>query len=108
MTEYEYDETGRLVGSTSSREAEWSGEDREALIAYLETQRVGPHGYPMSEATSRDVDPANPERLFDLVVPMPTRDHMQAALNREQDTYRKKYPDADMGSLKWRIERRPR
>lgn len=55
----------RLARSVSYREAEWSQEDVTALAAVVEKGRVGPHGQPMSEATSVLANPQNPEQEWD-------------------------------------------
>lgn len=107
-TTYEYDDYGRLVGSVTEREPEWSREDVEALIALMEAKRVGPHGHPMDEAVSRDGDPSNPDRKWDWVVPLPTVDFPQQALDREKKRYSKSYPDAEVEALRWRVEKRER
>lgn len=108
VTRHTYDEGGRLVASVTEREPEWSRTDVESLIAYMETQRVGPHGYPMNMATSRAGDPSNPDREFDWVAPLPDLDHATAALERMKTAYKKAYPDADMSALIWRVEKRDR
>lgn len=64
VTRYEYDADGRIVSSVTEREPEWCRADVEALIAFLEMGRVGPHGQPMSEATSPLADPSNPARQW--------------------------------------------
>ncbi len=105
VTRYEYEE-GVLVGSVTEREPEFSRIDVEALLAYIESQRVGPHGHPMSEALSRAGDPQNHDREWDWVVDLPVVDFAQAALDREKLAYRTAHPNADMGSLKWAVTRR--
>lgn len=107
VTRYEYDDAGRLVGSWVEREPEWSRADVEALVALLESRRVGAHGFALSEATSRDGDPSNPEREWDWHVPLPTFDFAQAALDREKKRYLEAYPDADFDAMLWRVEKRP-
>ena len=107
VTRYEH-EDGMLVGSVTEREPEWSRTDVEALVAYLETQRVGSHGYPMVEAISPDGDPSNPERKWDWEVPLPVLDFAQAELDKVTKDYAKRYPDADMRALRFRVQKRPR
>jgi hypothetical protein len=52
FTEYEYAD-GVLVNSVERREPEFSAEDVELLLEWQRaTHEVGPHGQPMSEATS--------------------------------------------------------
>lgn len=97
-----------MIGSVTERESEWSRSDVESLIAFMESQRVGPHGHPMDEAVSPDGDPSNRDRKWDWHVPLPTMDFAQAALDRAKDGYKKSYPDADLGALRWRVEKRER
>lgn len=108
VTRYEYDDEGRLLGSWTEREPEWSRADVEALIAYKESQRTGPHGHPMDVATSRAGDPANPTREWDWHVPLPTLDYATSALEKAKSKYKKNYPDADMSALMWRVEQKKR
>lgn len=107
VTTHEYQD-GVLVGSVTERDPEFSRTDVEALIAYLETKRVGPHGHPMSEAVSPSGDPSNPAREWDWHVPLPTLDFAQAELDRVKKQYKDQYPDADTGALLWRVEKRAR
>lgn len=96
FTRYEYDGDGRLVGSVTEREPEWCRADVEALIAYIEMGRVGPHGQPMSEATSRLADPANPEREWDYAVEAVT----DFAARRESE-FRRGYQAAYGDDVDW-------
>lgn len=105
VTRYEY-ENGLLVGSVTEREPEFSREDVEAFIAYKESLRVGPHGHPMSEAVSPLGDPSNPNREWDWNVPLPVKDFAQDALDRAKKRYKDQYPDADLGALRWLVEKR--
>lgn len=108
VTRYEYDDAGRLVGTWTERESEFSRTDVEALIAFIEKGRVGPHGHPMSEATAREGDPSNHDREWDWFVDLPEVDFAQRALDQAKATYRQDFPDADMGALLWRVEKRER
>ncbi|MCW2287041.1 YD repeat-containing protein [Leucobacter luti] len=104
-TTYEYDDDGRLVGSVTEREPEWSRADVEALVAHLERGRVGPHGQPMSEVTSELANPANKDRGWDYEVDVYT-DFAQQKLSREQEAFKKAYgDDADMSSLQWIVRK---
>lgn len=105
ITECEYDD-GRLVRAVTRREPEWSAVDRESVLAVLERRRmIGPHGHPIDEAMSPDADPSSWDAKYKYVVLPPRRDYAQKALTDEQEAYRKKYPDADMSSLKWSVVR---
>lgn len=108
VTRYEYDDSDRLIGAWVEREPEFSRDDVQALIAFIEMGRVGPHGHPMNEATAREGDPSNNEREWDWFVDLPEVDFAQRALDQAREAYKQTYPDADMGSLKWRVEKRLR
>lgn len=95
----------RLSGSVTEQEPEFSREDVEAFIALLEAKRVGPHGHPMSEAVSPLGDPSNPAREWDWNVPLPVKDFAQDALDRAKKRYKDQYPDADLGALRWLVEK---
>lgn len=106
VTRYEYD-GDRLVGSVTEREPEWSRSDVEALDALRQARAsIGAHGFPMDEALSPDGDPSSWDSTYEWVAMPPVVDHAQAALDRSITAYRKKYPDADMGALRWRLEKR--
>lgn len=105
MTRYEYDDAGRLVGSVTEREPEWSRTDVEALIAFLENGRVGPHGQPMSEATSPLANPGNPDRQWGYEVDVYT-DFAAQAEQREREAFKKAYgDDVDMSALRWIVRK---
>lgn len=105
-TRYEYDDQGRLVGSETIREPEWSRADVESLIAYTESQRVGSHGHPMSDAMSPDGDPSNPARKWDWHVPLPVIDFAQKALSERKKAFEETYKDFDLSGYVWRVEKR--
>lgn len=61
VTEYVY-EDGQVVSSVTTTEAEWDDEQVALVIAHLELENdLGPHGQPMSEATSPLANPKNPK-----------------------------------------------
>ena len=104
-TTYEYDDAGRLIGSVTEREPEWSRADVEALVAHRERGRVGPHGQPMSEATSQLANPSNRERGWDYEVDVYT-DFAQQKLTQEKDAFKRAYgDDADMSALAWIVRK---
>lgn len=110
VTRYEYDEDGRLITSITEREPEWCRADVEALIAYIEMGRVGPHGQPMSEATSWEANPSNKDRTIGYEVDVQT-DFAAVALSEFKKAYKKQYgDDADMENLRFivkKIDRAP-
>lgn len=95
-----------VVAAVTEREPEWSSADRQSLLAYLESRKVGSHGHPMSEATSPLADPSNVDREYEYYSPPPTKDFANDAIARNQAAYKKRFPDADLGSLLWRVEKR--
>ena len=97
----------RLLGSVTEREPEWSRSDVESLIAFMQTKRVGSHGFPMDVATSPLGDPSNPEREWEWHVPLPSVDYPSQELAKARKKYSDAYPDADMSALLWRVEKRP-
>ncbi|RUQ06685.1 hypothetical protein D8M34_06600 [Microbacterium sp. HSID17254] len=101
VTTYEYDGSGRVVRAVTVQESEFSDWDVAALLADRAEAAVprGPHGIPIADAT----DPAN---QYKFSVELPTTDFAARALHEAQERYRKQYPDADMGSLLWRVERK--
>lgn len=97
VTRYEY-ENGRIVGSVTEREPEFSRADVEAMIAYTEKLRVGSHGQPMSEATSREADPSNRSRTIKYEVDTYI-DFAKQAENQARENHKREYgEDADMAS----------
>jgi len=62
------------------------------MIAFLEMQRVGSHGHPMSEATSPLANPQNPGREWDYSVEVYT-DFAEARLNEFKRDFRQRYGD---------------
>lgn len=104
-TRYEYDDDGRLSGSVTQREAEWSRTDVEALIAYIDLHRVGPHGQPMGEATSQDGNPSNRERKWDYVAE-PWTDFAARALAKAKHEFKQSYgDDAPVEEIIWQVKR---
>lgn len=74
------------------------------LAARRHRKSLGRHGVPMDEALDPQASPSV-RGGWHYVVPAPTRDYAQQAINAARDGYRKKYPDADLDSLEWRVER---
>lgn len=100
ITFYERDWLGRKRSAVTVREPEFSEWDRQRLMEVRRRANAprGSHGRLMSEAT----DPANQYRFR---VGLPITDHAQAALNKAQEAYRKRWgDDADMDSLLWEVE----
>ncbi|GAA4762653.1 hypothetical protein [Microbacterium gilvum] len=92
------DGTGAVLSVTVSQSRFRPG-DVELLLESRRAEREprGSHGHPLTLAT----DPTTRGRW---VVPAPTEDYAQTALNRAQKDYREKYPDFDMDSYLWSVE----
>lgn len=94
-----------MTAAIEEREPEWSRADVEALLALKELQRVGPHGQPMSEATSPLADPARPDREWRYEVDVYT-DFAARELERAKDAYKREYgDDADLSALTWVVRK---
>lgn len=101
VTTFEWDGAGRLLRAVTVREPEFSDVDVAMLLADYERQHLprGRHGIPLAEA----MDPVN---QFAYEVPPPSTDWAQKAQNDAEEAYKKSYPQADMGSLLFRVKRR--
>lgn len=101
FTDYHYD-GGRLVGSTVTREPEFTREQVELLLAFerAEDDR-GPHGQPMSEATAQAADLDRPGGWHYRGNKAPRIDHAAKAVGVAQEAYYKRYPDAPRHGHLW-------
>lgn len=101
MTSYEYDDEGRVVRTVTVREPEFSAYDRALFLDHWQREKEprGSHGWTIAEAT-------DPENQFKFHVPAPTKDFAAEALHKEQESYKKRFPTADMGSILWRVEKK--
>lgn len=100
VTEYHYDDTGRLAGTVSRSEPEWSADDlRLTLAQWAWDQNLGRHGIPMDEATDPGADPNDYGNPLRFVVGKPVTDWAEKARLDAQDKYRKHWPDASMNGL---------
>ena len=95
----------RLVRAVTVREREFTDDDLAALLERVPP--VGKHGWPVDEAMSPDGDSSSWNAKYRWHVPPPSVDFAQKALDQAQEAYRKQYPDADLGALRWRVERLP-
>ena len=102
VTTYEYDGDGRLVRSTTVREAEFTPDEVASLLASRRAAGVrrGSHGYTIAEAT----DPAN---QFAFAPSKPVRDWAMKAMHSAQQQWYAEHPE-DKGdpSLVWTVEKR--
>lgn len=106
VTVVDRDAEGRPSSFHVEREPEWDEEQIALLLAAGDlAAEVGPHGIPMSEATSPLADPNDRWRGYHYEARPPRIDHAQRELNRAQDERRAAYPDEDSGSLLWSLTR---
>lgn len=95
----------RVIASVVEKEPEWCRADVEALIAFAEMRRVGPHGQPMSEATSPLADPSNPAREWGYEVEVWT-DFAARAESQFRKAYRAQYgDDVNMDEVKFIVKK---
>lgn len=93
--EYVY-EGGVLVGSVRHREPEFDDRDRALLLAHHRAAGdMGPHGQPMSEATSPEADPARPGGWRYEANTAPRMDWAAKAVGDRQDAYYKNRPEGE-------------
>lgn len=102
-------EGNRVVGHVVHREPEYSRDDVRLLVAQMMWERsLGPHGYPLDEATSADADPDNHDAKFRFTVGDPVRDFAEKAQKDAEDAYRKQWPDANMNGLVFQVKKESR
>ncbi|MBB4072044.1 hypothetical protein [Canibacter oris] len=105
-TEFFYDGNGQLIGAKTYREPEWCQADVSSLLAYVESQRLGSHGQPMSEAISPLADPSNPEQAWDYEVSV-YMDFAQRRLEQFQKAFRAQYgDDADSSAYRFIVKKK--
>jgi hypothetical protein len=84
---------GRLVSTIVTREPEFSIDDVALLTAQTELEADrGPHGQPMSEATSGLADPNLRDRGYRYEA-VSTIDYAAMEMARAQERLQKEYPD---------------
>jgi len=66
---------------------------------------LGPHGQPMSEATSKDADPATLGGHRYEVNQNPIIDRAQRALDLQREAWAKAHPKADTAGHVWRVRK---
>lgn len=88
-----------------TRETEWTPDDVALLMAQHELEsEIGPHGQPMSEATSGDMDPMAPgEHKYEAYY---TRDYAAIELaNGPKRLKRQLGEDTDISDLVWGVRK---
>lgn len=98
VTTFERDFWGRVIRTVTVQEPEFSRDDVATLLASRRRDALprGSHGHLLSEAT----DPKNKWHTS-----LPTTDFAAKELNAAQERYSKTYPDADMSSLLWGVQK---
>jgi hypothetical protein len=93
------DADGRVL-SISVTESRFTPRDVAVLLASRRAERAprGSHGMLLSETT----DPAN---TYAYKAALPTTDFAAKALADAQKAYRTEFPDAQLESLLWRVEK---
>jgi hypothetical protein len=100
VTEYEYDEDGRMVASVTSTEPEFTNSEVGILLASLALElELGPHGVPMHVAS----DPA----VRDRIEVYATTDFVAQKLAQTKASYEKDYSHQDMSGIYFRARVRP-
>jgi hypothetical protein len=86
-------EDGVLVGSVTIRESEWDDDQRALMLAHLELEAdIGPHGQPMSEATSPLANPSDPKRAWVYEGRGPVVDYAAQAIDKKREAYKALLP----------------
>ncbi|WP_405375994.1 MULTISPECIES: hypothetical protein [unclassified Microbacterium] len=101
VTHLERDQRGRVVTVITTRESEFTEDDRIAILAQRRAENAprNARGVLLSEA----VDPAKKD---DWEVPLPLTDFAEATLSRVQKKYQDTYKDVDMRPLLWDVRLR--
>lgn len=88
------------------REPEFDERQRSLLLAHRALMAdIGPHGVPMSEATSPDANPARHGGHRYVSPDLPRVDYVAREKKRAEDAYFKKYPKAERAGLFWTVQR---
>ncbi|MFC5112634.1 hypothetical protein ACFPN7_01585 [Amycolatopsis halotolerans] len=82
VTEYEYNKSGRLVRSVTTRSPEWTNEDRSLVKAFLEYEALTCRG--CGGFIPETTDPGN-EGKYEA--DLPHRCHRCDALGKQQEAY---------------------
>lgn len=111
-TAHHYDDDGRLVGSTTTREPEFDAEQLEWLEALAELEAdTGQYGEWISEAASDDADPNNPRRKFRYEAGaadapnLPIINWAERTATLAQERFYKKYPDENRAGHMWIVRK---
>lgn len=106
VTTYEY-EGDRLVRAVTIREPEFTMVDLTSLLRDRADALAprGSHGHLLSESMNPNADANAWGSEFRYVPRGPRKDHAQDALDGARKDYAAKFPEADLSSLRWAVER---
>lgn len=92
--EYVRDADGALIGEVHTREAQYTRRDVDLLLAHLQIEAdKGPHGQPLSEATSEWADPSRWDAKWGYEATGPFTDFAEKKIALRREAYRKSLPD---------------
>lgn len=103
---YEFNADGVRVGETRVREPEFTAHDVRLMVAHLRREAdIGPHGQPLSEATSADANPSTHGGHRYEANTAPRIDWAAKALAGAQETYYKANPNAPRDGHLWYVRK---
>lgn len=80
------------MGTVTTREPEFTADDVAVLLAHEAYMAdIGPHGQPMSEATSPLANPSDPDHKWFYEGRGPVFDYAEQAIERRREAYKKKH-----------------
>lgn len=89
-----------------SREPEFSRHDVNLLLALAQVEAgIGQYGEVIAEAMSPDADPASNDAKYRFVAVGPRVNYAEAAVQRAQAEYDKKYKDSPRYGHKWAVRK---
>lgn len=107
MTEFEYDDAGRVLRAITRREPEWSHDDVDLMVASRQLEAsIGSHGQPLDEAMSPLADPSSWGAEYGYETYLEKDFAMKAKQDRE-DAERKALPEGgSMNGLVVRVRKK--
>jgi len=89
-TTYEYDDAGRVISATTTREPEWDREQLAMMLAHIENEAsIDSLGFPIAESTSPDGDENNKQGKYLYRAEKPIVNFAARAQENAQEAYRK-------------------
>lgn len=107
MTEFVWDDAGKLTSAVTTREPEWSQADIDLLVASrLRDDSMGVHGQPLDEAMSPLADPSNDKARWGYETYV-ERDFAAKAKADGEELLRKSLPEgSSMAGLVVRVRKK--